>query len=158
MTTETLAFLFTDIEGSTALLSRLGGASYGTALEDHHRIIRNSLEAFGGVEPGTQGDSFFAVFPSPTACVAAALQMQRDIGAHAGGGPMARICGCAWASTPARHPRNLPAWSGSRCTGRPGSPAVGHGGRSSCRPRRWHWSRTRFRPRTTLVDLAGPTT
>jgi predicted ATPase/class 3 adenylate cyclase len=83
MNTETLTFLFTDIEGSTALLSRLGGASYGTALEDHHRIIRNSLEAFGGVEQGTQGDSFFAVFPSPSACVAAALQMQRDIGAHA---------------------------------------------------------------------------
>lgn len=82
MGTETLAFLFTDIEGSTALLSRLGGVSYATALEDHHRIIRSSLESFGGVEQGTQGDSFFAVFSSPSACIAAALEMQRELTAH----------------------------------------------------------------------------
>ena len=78
----TLAFLFTDIEGSTALLTRLGDATYATALEDHHRIIRTSLEGFGGVEEGTQGDSFFAVFTSPSACVAAALEIQRELAAH----------------------------------------------------------------------------
>ena len=79
---ETLAFLFTDIEGSTALLTRLGDSSYAMALEDHHRIIRSSLEEFGGVEQNTQGDSFFAVFSSPSACVAAALEMQRALGTH----------------------------------------------------------------------------
>ena len=78
----TLAFLFTDIEGSTALLTRLGDARFSTALEDHHRIIRASLERFDGAEQGTQGDSFFAVFTSPSACVAAALEMQRDLGTH----------------------------------------------------------------------------
>ena len=78
----TLAFLFTDIEGSTALLTRLGDATYATGLEDHHRIIRTSLEGFGGVEEGTQGDSFFAVFTSPSACVAAALEIQRELAAH----------------------------------------------------------------------------
>ena len=40
----TLAFLFTDIEGSTVLLTRLGDARFSTALEDHHRRIRASLE------------------------------------------------------------------------------------------------------------------
>ena len=45
-------------------------------------VIRSSLESFGGVEQGTQGDSFFAVFTSPSACVAAALEMQRELGAH----------------------------------------------------------------------------
>jgi predicted ATPase/class 3 adenylate cyclase len=82
MTTGIRTFLFTDIEGSTAGLTRLGDAAYSVVLEDHHRIIRSSLQAFGGVEQETRGDSFFAVFASPSACVAAALQMQRDLRAH----------------------------------------------------------------------------
>jgi predicted ATPase len=46
-------------------------------LVDHHRIIRAALEVHGGHEEGTQGDSFFAAFTSPKACVAAAIEMQR---------------------------------------------------------------------------------
>jgi mannose-6-phosphate isomerase-like protein (cupin superfamily) len=45
-----LAAVFTDIEGSTALLRRLGIDSYAQLLADHHRIIRTSLEAHGGSE------------------------------------------------------------------------------------------------------------
>jgi len=82
MTTGTVTLLFTDIEGSTAGLTRLGDAAYAAVLEDHHRIIRSSLQEFGGVEHETRGDSFFAVFSSPSACVSAALQMQRDLRAH----------------------------------------------------------------------------
>ena len=82
MTTGIVTFLFTDIEGSTALLAHLGNEAYSEVLEDHHRIIRSSLQTFGGVEQGTQGDSFFAVFASPSACVDAALQMQRELRAH----------------------------------------------------------------------------
>jgi predicted ATPase/class 3 adenylate cyclase len=78
----TVTFLFTDIEGSTAGLTRLGDAAYSAVLEDHHRIIRSSLLAFGGVEQETRGDSFFAVFASPSSCVGAALQMQRELRAH----------------------------------------------------------------------------
>jgi class 3 adenylate cyclase len=58
MKTGTVTFLFTDIEGSTALLSRLGDAAYAAVLEQHHRNIRSSQEAFGGAEQGTEGDSF----------------------------------------------------------------------------------------------------
>ncbi len=82
MTTRIVTFLFTDIEGSTALLTRLGDAAYSAVLEDHHRIIRSSLQMFGGVEHGTQGDAFFAVFVSPKACISAALEMQRDLRNH----------------------------------------------------------------------------
>ncbi len=82
MTTGTVTLLFTDIEGSTAGLTRLGDAAYSAVLEDHHRIIRSSLQAFGGVEQETRGDSFFAVFASASACISAALQMQRDLRAH----------------------------------------------------------------------------
>ncbi|MGN6172882.1 MAG: adenylate/guanylate cyclase domain-containing protein [Streptosporangiaceae bacterium] len=79
---ETLTFLFTDIEGSTALLRRLGDGGYAQVLAGHHALIRSGLAAHQGQEVDTQGDAFFAVFSSPKACVAAVMQMQQAIEAH----------------------------------------------------------------------------
>jgi predicted ATPase/class 3 adenylate cyclase len=79
---ETLTFLFTDIEGSTALLRRLGEGVYAQALADHHSLIRSGLAAYEGEEVGTHGDAFFAVFSSASACVAAALEMQQALAAY----------------------------------------------------------------------------
>ena len=62
---ETLTFLFTDIEGSTALLGRLGEDGYAQVLAGHHALIRSALAAHDGREVDTQGDAFFAVFSSP---------------------------------------------------------------------------------------------
>ena len=80
---ETFTFLFTDIEGSTALLRRLGEGLYGQVLAGHHALVRSGLAAHGGREVDTQGDAFFAVFSSPRACVAAVLEMQQALAAHA---------------------------------------------------------------------------
>src|SRR4051794_26077915 len=77
--TDTLAFLFTDIEGSTALLSRLGDAAYAGVLSEHRSIIRFGLSAHDGHEVDTQGDAFFAVFSSPRSCIAAVVEMQRAL-------------------------------------------------------------------------------
>ena len=77
---ETLTFLFTDIEGSTALLRRLGEGAYTQVLASHHALIRSALAAHGGREVDTQGDAFFAVFSSPAAaesCDAVALFAER---------------------------------------------------------------------------------
>jgi predicted ATPase/class 3 adenylate cyclase len=82
VTAQTLTFLFTDIEGSTALLQRLGDA-YAQALADHHQLIRDALAAYDGKEIDTQGDAFFAAFSSASACVSAAIKMQRELLAHA---------------------------------------------------------------------------
>ena len=43
---ETLTFLFTDIEGSTALLGRLGDDLYARVLAGHHALIRSALAAY----------------------------------------------------------------------------------------------------------------
>jgi predicted ATPase/class 3 adenylate cyclase len=75
---QTLTFLFTDIEGSTAMLRRLGD-EYAQVLADHHRLIRDALAAHDGQEVDTQGDGFFAVFSSARACVSAAIAMQRAL-------------------------------------------------------------------------------
>src|SRR5580693_9524101 len=89
---ETLTFLFTDIEGSTALLRRLGEGAYAQALAEHHAVIRSALAIRGGREVVMQGDGFFAVFSSPRACVAAVLEMQQALHAHSWpGGEQVRV-------------------------------------------------------------------
>ena len=79
---ETFTFLFTDIEGSTALVRRLGEGLYTQLLADHHSLVRSGLAAHDGREVDTQGDAFFAVFSSPRACLAAAVEVQRALAAH----------------------------------------------------------------------------
>jgi class 3 adenylate cyclase len=58
--TGTATFMFTDIEGSTRLVEKLG-PDYGALLARHDELIRTAC-AGGGAEVGTEGDSFFAVF------------------------------------------------------------------------------------------------
>jgi YVTN family beta-propeller protein len=77
----TVTFLFTDIEGSTALLRQLG-SDYGEVLEEHQRILREAFAAHGGHEVDTQGDSFFVAFGRAKDAVAAATDAQRDLAAH----------------------------------------------------------------------------
>jgi predicted ATPase/class 3 adenylate cyclase len=89
---ETFTFLFTDIEGSTAALRRLGDGLYAQVLADHHALVRAGLGAHGGTEVDTQGDAFFAVFSSPRSCLAAALGIQQALAAHAWpGGEQVRV-------------------------------------------------------------------
>jgi predicted ATPase/class 3 adenylate cyclase len=80
---ETLTFLFTDIEGSTALLRRVGQDVYAEVLAEHHVLIRSALAAYDGRELNTLGDGFFAAFASPRLCAAAVLAMQQALEAHA---------------------------------------------------------------------------
>ncbi|MGI8929026.1 MAG: adenylate/guanylate cyclase domain-containing protein [Candidatus Limnocylindrales bacterium] len=77
--TGTVTMLFTDIEGSTRLLQRLGPTIYGSLLGDHHRLIRRSVAACSGVEVKTEGDAFFVVFPSAPDAVNAAVQAQLEL-------------------------------------------------------------------------------
>jgi predicted ATPase/class 3 adenylate cyclase/DNA-binding CsgD family transcriptional regulator len=79
--TQTFTFLFTDIEGSTAMVARLEDAWAGV-LADHHRLVRAALAAHGGEEVASQGDGVFAVFTSPRACVDAAVEAQRALVSH----------------------------------------------------------------------------
>src|SRR6266702_4242742 len=80
--TGTVTFLFSDIEGSTRLLQRLG-ALYAEALAQHQRLLREAFAEHGGHEIDTQGDSFFVAFRRAKDAVAAAIDAQRDLAAHA---------------------------------------------------------------------------
>ena len=79
--TGTVTFLFTDVEGSTRLLQRVGDA-YRDLLAAHHQILRESIATGGGVEVQTEGDGFFAVFSTATGAVLAAVQGQRNLLSH----------------------------------------------------------------------------
>lgn len=79
----TVTFLFTDVEGSTRLVGELGSDRYANALEQHRRLVREALATHGGVDRGTEGDSFFCVFTSAPDAVAAAADAQRALQAHA---------------------------------------------------------------------------
>jgi class 3 adenylate cyclase len=75
----TVTFVFSDIEGSTGLLKRLGDG-YGELIAEHRRIVRETLGAHDGVEIDTQGDAFFYAFARARDAVAGAVAVQR---AHA---------------------------------------------------------------------------
>ena len=75
----TVTFVFSDIEGSTGLLKRLG-EQYGELIAEHRRIVRETFGEHGGVEIDMQGDSFFFAFARARDSVAAAVEAQR---AHA---------------------------------------------------------------------------
>lgn len=58
----TVSLLFSDIEGSTVLLSRLGPA-YADALDGQRTVLRTAWAEHGGTELGTEGDSFMGCSP-----------------------------------------------------------------------------------------------
>jgi predicted ATPase/class 3 adenylate cyclase len=76
-----ITLLFTDIEGSTRLLQRLGDR-YAAVLKDHQRLMRSAFRQHNGHEFGTQGDAFFVVFESAPDAVAAAVDCQRKLASH----------------------------------------------------------------------------
>ena len=70
----TVTFLFTDVEGSTRLLSEVGGDRYAQLLEQHQRVARDAFDRHGGYEVDSEGDSFFVAFQSARSAVTAAAE------------------------------------------------------------------------------------
>ena len=76
-----VTMLFTDIEGSTLLLDRLGDR-YAELLGEHHRLMREAIAATNGCEVDTAGDSFFVAFSSTPDGLDCALRAQLALGAQ----------------------------------------------------------------------------
>jgi len=77
----TVTFLFSDIEGSTALLQETG-ESYPQLLADHRRLLREAIAANAGHEVDARADELFAVFARAADAAAAALAAQRALLTH----------------------------------------------------------------------------
>jgi pimeloyl-ACP methyl ester carboxylesterase len=72
---ELSTLLFTDIAGSTELITRLGDQAWQELLERHHAMVREELSRFRGREVDTAGDGFFATFDGPARAVRCALSV-----------------------------------------------------------------------------------
>jgi len=76
-----VSFVFTDIEGSTRMLKRLGDG-YAPVLERHQALLRDAWSATAGHEVHTEGDSFFVAFETASSAVAGCATAQRLLGAE----------------------------------------------------------------------------
>ena len=88
-----VAFLFTDVEASTALARKLG-AEFAGVLEAQRRLIQSSVEEHGGHAVDAKGDELFAAFHDTRAAVSAAVEAQRALAGHdwpPGGMPRVRM-------------------------------------------------------------------
>jgi predicted ATPase/class 3 adenylate cyclase len=74
----TVTFLFSDVEGSTRLLTRLRGR-YAGVLAEHQRVLRAAFDEHNGREVHTEGDAFFVAFARASDAIAAAVSAQRSL-------------------------------------------------------------------------------
>ena len=74
----TVTLLFSDMEGSTALVKRLG-SDWPALVARHRELLRVAVEAEGGVVVDCQGDAMFAAFRSAAAAVRAAVRAQEHM-------------------------------------------------------------------------------
>ncbi len=76
----TVTFVFTDIEGSTSMLQRLGRDLYVDVLETHNELLRESFAQ--GTEISSEGDAFFFVFTAAADALKGAVVAQQALVSH----------------------------------------------------------------------------
>src|SRR3954468_21391780 len=74
-----VTMLFTDIEGSTQMVERLGDEAWVKILLAHNAIVRGVLARFDGIEVKAQGDGFMLAFQSSRTGLACAIEIQRAL-------------------------------------------------------------------------------
>jgi predicted ATPase/class 3 adenylate cyclase len=77
--TGTVTLLFSDIEGSTVLLKRLGTERYAHALDLHRELLRKVFDRHDGYEVDCEGDAFFVVFATAADASEAAAEGQQAL-------------------------------------------------------------------------------
>ncbi len=76
---ETVAFLFSDLTGSTRLLAELGAETYGRVLSDYRRTVADAAEAEDGRVVDHEGDGIFLALPTAAGALRAAAAAQRRL-------------------------------------------------------------------------------
>jgi len=79
---ELRTFMFTDIEGSTALVEAIGDDAWHDLLRWHDETLRGCFERHAGEEVHRTGDGFFVAFDDATAALACAAEIQRSLADH----------------------------------------------------------------------------
>lgn len=76
------AIIFTDLEGSTSLTSRLGDAKAMEFMRAHNALVREEVKKYGGREVKHTGDGFMLSFSSVHNAVECAIAILRSFEAH----------------------------------------------------------------------------
>ena len=76
---ETMAVLFTDLIGSTAMYAKTGDAGAFRIVNDHFDVVRDIVARHEGAMVKTIGDAVMAVFVDPLKCFDAALELDESI-------------------------------------------------------------------------------
>ncbi len=74
--------MFTDIEGSTALLERLEEDRWLKLIREHNALVRDRVARHDGVVVKSQGDGFMLVFASASAALVCAVELQQIFTAY----------------------------------------------------------------------------
>jgi len=74
-----VTIMFTDLEGSTALMESLGEDRWLDLLAWHDAIVRQQTAVFGGTVVKGQGDGFMLAFPAAGSAAAGAMAIQRSL-------------------------------------------------------------------------------
>ena len=72
-----VTIVFSDIEGSTAMIETLGEERWFRVMKDHDLMVRREVEAHGGTVVKSQGDGFMIAFASAHAALRCAIDLQR---------------------------------------------------------------------------------
>ena len=74
-----MAFLFSDLKGSTAMFERMGDGPAYAQVHDHFELLTECVRTHHGAVIKTIGDAIMAVFPKDADALAAALDIQRRL-------------------------------------------------------------------------------
>jgi DNA-binding NarL/FixJ family response regulator len=78
----TVTILFTDVEGSSAVLERLGDEDARALFRQHDELLRGVCERFGGIEVEQEGDAFMLAFSGARRAVQCAVGIQEALAGH----------------------------------------------------------------------------
>ncbi len=72
-------FLFADLRDYTSFVETRGDAATAKLLKAYRSIVRAAVAATRGAAIHTEGDSFYVVFPTPSAAMRCAIRIQREL-------------------------------------------------------------------------------
>ena len=85
------AIMFTDLEGSTQMISALGDDRSMELLRLHNALTRDALRAHSGTEIKHTGDGFMTSFTSAVSAVECAIDIQKTMARHNEENPTAEM-------------------------------------------------------------------
>jgi class 3 adenylate cyclase len=83
----TVTIVFSDIESSTEMATRIGDTAWLAVLNAHNTIVQRNLDKWGGSVVKNQGDGFMLTFSSARRALCCMAEVQQELTRHAAANP-----------------------------------------------------------------------